>query len=146
MFYLTGRMEFSAAHCLYNPALSPEENFEAFGNCSGEHGHGHNYMVEVTVRGRADPRTGVVMDVNRLLDIVKEHVFREVDHKHLNVDVEMLRGVIPTAENLAVVFWGALEPAIRGCELDRIRVYETEDIWVEYRGEGDRTAPRIEGI
>lgn len=144
MFYLTGRMEFSAAHRLYNPSLSPEANREAYGGCSGANGHGHNYGLEVTVRGTADPRTGVVVDVNRLLEVMKEEVFSKVDHTHLNLDVEMLRGVIPTAENLALVFWNALEPALAGCKLHRLRIYETKDIFVEYLGEGDREVPRIE--
>jgi 6-pyruvoyltetrahydropterin/6-carboxytetrahydropterin synthase len=144
MFYLTGRMEFCAAHRLYNPSLSHDVNYEAYGVCTGEHGHGHNYILEVTVRGDADPQTGVVVDINRLMEIVQEEVISKVDHKHLNIDVEMLRGVIPTAENLAVVFWNALEPAIPGCELHRLRVYETEDIFVEYRGEGSREVPRVE--
>ena len=144
MFYLTGRLEFSAAHRLYNPGLSPEDNFEAYGECAGEHGHGHNYVLEVCVRGKADPKTGVVMDINRLMEIMKRDVLSKVDHKHLNLDVEVLRGVIPTAENLAVVFWNILEEAIHGCQLHRIRVYETDDIYVEYLGEGDRTVPRIE--
>lgn len=142
MFYLTGRIEFSAAHRLYSPDLSPEENFEAYGECAGEHGHGHNYVLEVCVRGEVDPRTGVVMDINRLLQITKEEVISKVDHRHLNVDVEMLQGVIPTAENLAVIFWNVLEKAIQGCELHHLRVYETDDIYVEYRGEGDRTVTR----
>ena len=145
MFYLTGRLEFSAAHRLYNPQLSPEANHEAYGYCAGEHGHGHNYWLEVTVKGRANPETGVVMDINRLMAIMKEQVLDHVDHKHLNKGVEILKGVIPTAENLAVVFWNELEPAMGGCTLDNIKVYETEDIFVEYRGEGDRTVPRIEG-
>ena len=143
MFYLTGRLEFSAAHRLYNPNLSPEDNFAAYGECAGEHGHGHNYFLEVTVRGKADPQTGVVMDINQLMKIMKDEVLSRVDHKHLNVDVEILDGVIPTAENLAVVFWNILEPEIKGCKLHRLRVYETRDIFVEYRGEGDRTVPRI---
>lgn len=146
MFYLTGRLEFAAAHRLYNPQLSPEANHDAYGYCAGEHGHGHNYWLEVTVRGPANPETGVVMDINRLMEIMKEQVLSKVDHKHLNLDVEILKGVIPTAENLAVIFWNELEPAIgEGCELDNIKVYETETIYVEYRGEGDRTVPRIEG-
>lgn len=145
MFYLTGRLEFSSAHRLYNPSLSEKDNFDAYGNCAGEHGHGHNYLLEVTVRGDADPRTGVVMDINQLLVIMKEEVLDRVDHKHLNIDVEVLRGVIPTAENLAVVFWNILEPAIEGCALHRLRVYETRDIFVEYRGEGSREVPRLEG-
>ena len=146
MFYLTGRLEFSAAHRLYNPALSPEENHEAYGACAGRHGHGHNYLLEVTVRGKADPRTGVVMDINRLLEIMKEKVLSEVDHKHLNVDVESLRGVIPTAENLAVIFWNRLDEAIRGCALHKVRVYETRDIYVDFFGEGDRSVPKIEDV
>ena len=136
MFYLTGRLEFCAAHRLYSPELTDEENFEAYGHCAGENGHGHNYQLEVTVRGEADPRTGVVVDINKLMDIVKEKILDKVDHKHLNLDVEMLEGIVPTAENLAVVFWKELEPALTACELEKIRVYEKDDLFIEYRGEG----------
>ena len=146
MFYLTGRLEFSAAHRLYNPSLSPEENHAAYGECAGRHGHGHNYLLEVTVRGDADPKTGVVMDINRLMEIMKNEVLSEVDHKHLNLDVDFLRDVIPTAENLAVIFWNRLEKAINGCDLHRVRVYETEDIYVDYLGEGSREVPRLESV
>jgi 6-pyruvoyltetrahydropterin/6-carboxytetrahydropterin synthase len=135
MFYLTGRLEFCAAHRLYSPDLTDEENFEAYGHCAGEHGHGHNYKLEVTVRGEADPRTGVVVDINKLMDVVKERILDKVDHKHLNLDVAMLEGIVPTAENLAVVFWKELEPALKGCELEKIRVYEKDDLFIEYRGE-----------
>lgn len=132
---ITRREEFSAAHRLHDPALSAEENRRLFGICNGE--HGHNYAVEVTVRGAAPRRTGMVLDLNRLMEILREEIVTQVDHKHLNHDVPWLAGRIPTAENVAVAFWERLEPRLRGfegCRLSRVRVYESRYNFVDYLG------------
>lgn len=131
---ITRREEFSAAHRLHDPRLSAEENRRVFGMCNDE--HGHNYAVEVTVRG-AVHETGMVMDLNRLMVILREEIVSQVDHKHLNKDVSWLQGRIPTAENVAVAFWERLEPRLRdyeGSRLQRIRIYESRNNFVDYLG------------
>jgi 6-pyruvoyltetrahydropterin/6-carboxytetrahydropterin synthase len=132
---ITRREEFSAAHRLHNPELGAEENRRLYGICNGE--HGHNYAVEVTVRGGIPRGTGMVMDLNRLMGILREEIVSQVDHKHLNRDVPWLVGVIPTAENVAVAFWRRLEPRLRGfegCRLHRVRVCESRNNFVDYLG------------
>jgi 6-pyruvoyltetrahydropterin/6-carboxytetrahydropterin synthase len=134
---ITRREEFSAAHRLHNPALSDEENRRIYGVCNNANGHGHNYAFEVTVRGPVSAPTGMVMDLNRLMVILREEIVSVVDHKHLNHDVPFLAGVIPTAENVAVAFWKRIEPALKGfegCRLHRVRVYESRSNFVDYRG------------
>jgi 6-pyruvoyltetrahydropterin/6-carboxytetrahydropterin synthase len=134
---ITRREEFSASHRLHNPALGEEENRRLYGPCNNPNGHGHNYAVEVTVRGPVPAPTGMVIDLNRLMVIVREELIAEVDHKHLNHDVAFLEDVIPTAENVAVAFWGRLEPRLKGfagCRLHRVRVYESRNNFVDYLG------------
>jgi 6-pyruvoyltetrahydropterin/6-carboxytetrahydropterin synthase len=136
--YITRREEFSAAHRLHNPELSAEQNRELYGICNNANGHGHNYAVEVTVRGPVPDGTGMVMDLNRLMVILREELIDAVDHKHLNHDVPFLAGVIPTAENVAVAFWKRIEPRIsdfEGAHLNRIRLYESRSNFVDYHGE-----------
>jgi 6-pyruvoyltetrahydropterin/6-carboxytetrahydropterin synthase len=138
---ITHRQEFSASHRLHNPALSDEENRELYGICNNLNGHGHNYVVEVTVRGPVPRGTGMVMDLNRLQALVLRQLIAPVDHKHLNHDVPFLEGVIPTAENVAVAFWRELEPslgAFPGCSLHRIRVCESRMNFVDYHGTPER--------
>jgi 6-pyruvoyltetrahydropterin/6-carboxytetrahydropterin synthase len=135
---ITRREEFSASHRLHNPALGDEENRRLYGICNNPNGHGHNYAIEVTVRGPVPDGTGMVMDLNRLTVLLREHVIAAVDHKHLNLDVPFLAGIIPTAENVAVAFWRQIEPRVRafeGCQLRRIRVYESRNNFVDYAGE-----------
>jgi len=132
---ITRREEFSAAHRLHNPELGAEENSRLYGPCSND--HGHNYAVEVTVRGAVPRKTGMVLDLNRLMEILREEIVSQVDHKHLNRDVPWLSGVIPTAENVAVAFWKRLEPRLRGfegCRLHRVRVCESRNNFVDYLG------------
>lgn len=134
---ITRREEFSASHRLHNPKLSDEENRRLYGICNNPNGHGHNYAVEVTVRGTVPESTGMVMDLNRLMMIVGEEVISQVDHKHLNLDVPFLKDVIPTAENVAIAFWRRLEPRLKGleeCQLHRVRVCESRNNFVDYHG------------
>ncbi len=135
MVYVTRRATFSASHRLHNPLLSAADNERIFDKCNNAHGHGHNYVLEVTVCGIPDPLTGYVLDLKRLRDIIEENIIAKVDHRHLNEDVDFLRGIIPTAENLAWAFWQILEPKIPAGTLYSIRVYESENNFVEYRGE-----------
>lgn len=134
---ITRMEEFCAAHRLHNPELSIEENRRLYGVCNNEHGHGHNYAFEVTVRGPVPAATGMVMDLNRLMVLLREEIVSQVDHKHLNHDVPWLAGIIPTAEQVAVAFWDRLAPRIAafpGCRLHRVRVYESRNNFVDYHG------------
>jgi 6-pyruvoyltetrahydropterin/6-carboxytetrahydropterin synthase len=131
---ITHREEFAAAHKLADPERSEEENRALYGPCANL--HGHNYGLEVSVEGPLDPRTGMVMDLNRLMELMRREVLREVDHRNLNEDVPFLRGRIPTAEILAVAFWERLAPhfASGGTRLARIRIVESGANWAEYCG------------
>ncbi len=129
--------EFSASHRLHNPALSDEENRRLYGICNNPNGHGHNYQVEVTVRGEVPEKTGMVMNLVDLMGILRERVLPELDHKHLNHDVPFLEGVIPTAENVVIALWNRIETEVNrypGCRLHRIRLFESQSSFVEYRG------------
>ncbi len=135
MIYITRKEQFSASHRLFNPEWSDERNASVFGKCNNPHGHGHNYEIEVTVAGLPPRETGMVMDLKKLADVIREEIVEKVDHKHLNLDVEFFKDIIPTAENMAVVFWKILKPKITEGRLHSIRVYESENNFVEYRGE-----------
>lgn len=135
MVYVTRKMHFSAAHRLFNPTFSHEKNEQIFDKCNNPMGHGHNYTMEVTVKGIPDPQTGYVIDLKLLRDLIEEHIIEHVDHKHLNHDVAFLKGIIPTAENLAIRFWSILEPKIATGSLHSIKLYESDANFVEYFGE-----------
>ncbi|MCK6601093.1 MAG: 6-carboxytetrahydropterin synthase [Bacteroidetes bacterium] len=132
---VTRQLHFSSAHRLFNQAFSAGKNSEIFGKCNNENGHGHNYTIEVTVRGPVDPETGYVIDLKVLKSVVDELIVDDCDHKHLNFDVPWLTGIIPTAENLVVAFWNRLQPKIIQGKLHAIRLYETERNFVDYFGE-----------
>lgn len=134
---VTAKLDFSAAHRLHNPERDPDWNRRVYDKCDNPSGHGHNYIVEVSVKGEVDPETGMVIDLKKLKDIVRREVVDLVDHRNLNQDVEFLRGVIPTAENLARAFWVKLEPSIRPGRLWQIVLHETERNSVMYRGGAD---------
>jgi len=130
MTVLVGRREsFNAAHQLYDPALSDDENRRLFGKCVNL--HGHNYVLEVVVAGEVDPATGYVLDLKSLSDIISTHIICDVDHRNLNTDVPWLKGSIPTAENLAQAFWRRLEPELPAGLLRSVRVWETDKNWAE---------------
>jgi 6-pyruvoyltetrahydropterin/6-carboxytetrahydropterin synthase len=125
-----GRREsFNAAHQLRDPALSDEENRQLFGKCVNL--HGHNYVLDVVVAGRVDDASGYVWDLKQLSDVMCRRVVQDVDHRNLNTDVPWLRGRIPTAENLALAFWGRLQPELPEGLLRSVRVSETEKNWAE---------------
>lgn len=132
---VTAKLDFSAAHRLNNPAKDAEWNRSVYGKCDNPSGHGHNYVLEVSVEGPIDPETGMVIDLKRLKDIMRERVINRVDHTNLNVDVDFLQGVIPTAENLARAFWEQLAPAIVEGRLRRVVLHETERNSAVYEGE-----------
>jgi len=128
---VTRRETFSAGHTLFNPEFSEERNREIFGKCSNPSGHGHNYVLEVTLRGDPDEATGFVFDLAELSSLMWKLVLNDVDHRNLNVDVDWLRGVIPTTENLANAFWDRLDPNLPDGMLHSVRIRETEKNWVE---------------
>ena len=125
MVYLTRKAEFSASHYYHNPEFSAEENRRVFGKCNNPHGHGHNYTLEVTVKGSVDQRSGFVVDLKELKDIMNREVIEAVDHRFLNKEVAEFRDRIPTTENLAITIWNWLKPKLNVAKLHRIRLYET---------------------
>lgn len=135
MVYVTRKAHFSASHRLYNPSWTDARNAAVFGKCNNPNGHGHNYDIEVTVAGEPPRDSGMVIDLKKLADIIEADLIEKVDHKHLNLDVDFLRGVIPTAENMAIAFWDILKPKITEGTLVSIKLYESENNFVEYRGE-----------
>jgi len=139
MIYLTRRAEFSASHYYHSAALSLEENKRLFGKCNNPHGHGHNYVLEVTVRGAVDGRSGMVVDLKQLKEVLHREVLDVLDHRFLNAEVPVFRHLIPTTENLAVEIWKMLAPKLAFCELHRVRLYETPDLYVDYFGPEDGT-------
>jgi 6-pyruvoyltetrahydropterin/6-carboxytetrahydropterin synthase len=139
MVFLTRRATFAASHYYWNPAWSAEKNQQVFGRCANRNGHGHNYTLEVTVAGDPDPVTGFVVDLKWLKDAMEREVLSAYDHRHLNLEVpEFAEGkMIPTTENIAIAAWKRLEPTVSaaaGARLTAVRVYETPEIFAEYRG------------
>ncbi len=135
MVFITRKEYFCASHRLFNESFTDAENFETFGKCSNPAGHGHNYELSVTVAGEPDPKTGMIIDLKKLSDLIKEEIINKVDHKNLNVDVDFLQGVIPTTENLVRIFWNILNPKIKQGKLYSIQISETAKNFTEYRGE-----------
>ena len=135
MVYLTRRTSFSASHRLWSEYLSDEENLALYEKCANPNGHGHNYVLEVTVRGTPHPQTGMVLNLTELKDIINKQVVDWVDHKHLNYDVPWLEGTIPTTEVLVVKFWQRLEHAFPKGLLYEVKLFETENNSASYRGE-----------
>lgn len=135
MLFVTKRLTFSASHRLFNPNFSFEKNEEIYDKCNNLNGHGHNYVIEVTVAGLPNPETGYVIDLKELKQIIDKHVVSKLDHKHLNYDVEFLKGVIPTVENVSILCWKELESHISNGKLNKIKLWETESSFVEYFGE-----------
>lgn len=133
--YVTRTLRFNAAHRLHNPNRSDEWNRSTFGKCNSPNWHGHNYKLEVTVAGEPDEETGYVVDLSDLKRIVQERVVSAVDHSNLNLDVDFLRGIMPSTENFVVAIWRRLEEALPAGKLYRVRLYETENNMAEYYGE-----------
>ena len=127
-------MTFSAGHRLHNDALSAEENRVIYGKCNNPNGHGHNFIVEVTVAGEIDPRTGMVFNLRDLKAVMTEIIEQGLDHKNLNLDVPAFKGVIPTAENIAAVLWSLLGARLPAGALHEVKLIETENNFVSYRG------------
>lgn len=136
MILLTRRAEWSSSHFYWVDAWSEEENVRRFGKCANRNGHGHNYTLEVTVRGEVDAQTGFVVDLKWLKDVMEREVIAAYDHRHLNLEVPEFRRMQPTAENIAVAIWRRLEGKVgSGAALDQVRVCETPDLFADYYGE-----------
>ncbi len=139
MVHVCRKEHFNAAHKLYNPAWSKEQNEAVFGPCANENWHGHNFELIVTVKGEPNPDTGFVIDMKLLSKIIKEHITNKVDHKNLNLDVDFMRGKMTSCENLVVEFWKILErelaKAAPNAHLHCLELHETRNNFVRYFGE-----------
>jgi 6-pyruvoyltetrahydropterin/6-carboxytetrahydropterin synthase len=135
MVYLTRREHFNAAHKLYNPNWSEQQNDEVFGKCANKNWHGHNFELFVTVKGQPNPDTGFIMNAKDLSAIIKKEVCEKLDHKNLNLDVDFMQGKLTSTENLVMEIWKILLLHIKDCELHCVKLCETENIYVEYYGE-----------
>jgi 6-pyruvoyltetrahydropterin/6-carboxytetrahydropterin synthase len=141
MILLTRRATFAASHYYWIEAWSAEKNAQVFGRCANRNGHGHNYTLEVTVAGEPDPVTGFVVDLKWLKEVIDREVLAAYDHRHLNLEVPEFKDANPTTENIAIAVWKRLEAAVNsgggagGAKMSRVRVYETPEIFAEYRGE-----------
>jgi 6-pyruvoyltetrahydropterin/6-carboxytetrahydropterin synthase len=134
--FVTRQVHFNAGHRLYNPSRGKAWNEKIYGLCANPNGHGHNYVLEVTVSGVPDPQTGYVLDLVELKRIVEKAVIVPCDHRNLNKDVAFLKGIIPTTENLVIAFWERLAPRITSGKLHCLRLFETPRNFAEYRGPG----------
>ena len=137
MIYITRKEHFNAAHKLFNPAWSEEQNNATFGKCANKNWHGHNYDLFVTLKGKPNPDTGFVFDLKILSDIIVENVIDKLDHKNINLDVDFMRGKMASTEELAIGIWNELAPFINknGIQLHCIKLVETENNFVEYYGD-----------
>ncbi|MFT7155637.1 MAG: 6-pyruvoyltetrahydropterin/6-carboxytetrahydropterin synthase [Parvicella sp.] len=135
--YVTRRERFNAAHKMYNPNWTDEKNAEVFGKCANSNWHGHNYEVFVTVKGEPDPDTGYCVDLKKVSDLLKSNVIEKLDHKNLNMDVDFMKDKLASTENLTMGIWAEIEEDIKklGAELYSVKVYESENNFVEYKGE-----------
>jgi 6-pyruvoyltetrahydropterin/6-carboxytetrahydropterin synthase len=136
LVYLTRLERFNAAHKLWIPSWTEEQNNEVFGKCANKNWHGHNYNLFVTVKGQPDPMTGFIIDAKMLSNIIKENIIEDLDHCNLNLDVPWIpNNMQPTTENLVVLIWERLKPLLTNCSLHCIKLVETETIYAEYYGE-----------
>ena len=137
MMTLTRRYRFSAAHVLARRDWTPERNLEVYGKCANPAGHGHNYAVEVTVRGELDAATGRLISLERLDALVKERVLDALDRRWLDREVPEFAREVPSAENIARFVWRVLKGEISPAVLHRVRLVETANNCVEYGGDGE---------
>jgi 6-pyruvoyltetrahydropterin/6-carboxytetrahydropterin synthase len=138
MIYVSRKEHFNAAHKLYNPSWSKEQNESVFGPCANENWHGHNFELIVTVKGNPDPNTGFVVDLKKLSALIRQEICEKVDHRNLNLDVPFMAGKMASTENLAIEFWKILDSKLPSIStsgvLHSIKLYETPRNYVEYFG------------
>lgn len=137
MIYITRRERFNAAHKLFREEWSDEKNLETFGKCSNPNWHGHNYELYVTVKGNINPETGFVIDLKELKKVIRTEVTDALDHKNINLDVNFMKGKMASTEVLAVAIFDQLKTHVEkhGAKLHAIKLYETENNYVEYFGD-----------
>ncbi len=135
--YVTRKEHFNAAHKLWNDAWSEEKNYSIFGKCANKNWHGHNYELYITVKGTPDAETGYVVDLKKLSTVIKQEVTEKLDHKNLNLDVDFMRGILASTENLTYAIWDIMAPKVKemGAELHSVKLYETVNNFAEYFGE-----------
>jgi len=136
--FITRQVHFNSAHRLYNPTKSLAWNRKQYGLCTNPHWHGHNYVLEVTVRGTPDPVTGYIIELGELKRILHQAVVDPCDHRNLNEEVPFLKNIIPSTENLVIAFWERIAPLLPAGRLHAVRLYETPRNFAEYFGP-DRT-------
>ena len=136
MVYITRRERFNAAHRLFREDWSDEKNLKVFGKCSNPHWHGHNYELFVTVKGEVNPETGFVINLKDLSHLLQNKIIDKIDHRNINIEVDFMKGIISSTENLAIAIWNEIEADIKTleAELESIKIYEAENNFVEYRG------------
>lgn len=137
MIYVTRKEHFNAAHKVWRAEWSEEKNTEVFGKCANKNWHGHNYDLFVTVKGDPNPETGFVVDLKHLSKIIKSEIIEVLDHRNLNLDVPFMQGKMASTEILAMEIWKQLAPhiVILGCKMHSIKLYETENNFVEFFGD-----------
>ncbi|MBM3788484.1 MAG: 6-carboxytetrahydropterin synthase [Acidobacteria bacterium] len=137
--FITRKAEFSASHACWVPSLTEEQNQQVYGAASNPRGHGHNYVVEVTLAGVPDPITGMIVDLKEVKDILNRDVVGPFDHRFLNHEVSPFDRVVPTTENVAIEIWRRLEPSFRTgpARLANVRLWETDDLFVDYAGDAE---------
>jgi len=133
--YITRKEHFNAAHRLFNPKWTVEENEAFFGKCANKNYHGHNFDLFVTVKGIAYEDSGMVMDLKKLKLVIKENVIDKLDHMNINEDVVFMKDKLASIENIVVAIWEILEPFIEHGKLHCIKLVETDRNYVEYYGE-----------
>lgn len=136
MIYITRRERFNAAHRLFKPEYSDERNLQVFGKCSNPNWHGHNYTLFVTVKGDVNPDTGFLVNLKDLSYLIDQRVIEKLDHRNINLEVDFMAGKLASTENLAIGIWNELAKPIKemGAELHSVKLYETENNFVEYFG------------
>lgn len=132
--FITRQVHFNSAHRLYNPGKSLAWNQRQYGLCTNPHWHGHNYVLEVTLKGQPDPVTGYIIDLGELKRILFKAVVDKCDHRNLNDEVPFLKNIIPSTENLVIAFWQQIEPHLKAGQLYCVRLYETPRNYAEYFG------------
>jgi 6-pyruvoyltetrahydropterin/6-carboxytetrahydropterin synthase len=136
MIYITRRERFNAAHRLFRPDFTDEQNMEVFGKCSNPNWHGHNYELFVTIKGEPDPETGFLVNLKLLSQVIREKVIAKLDHRNINLEVDFMSGVFASTEMLAIGVWQQLEHEVRqlGAELHSVKIFESENNSAEYFG------------
>ncbi len=136
MIYITRRERFNAAHRLFRPEYSDEQNLKIFGKCSNPNWHGHNYELFVTVKGEVNPETGFVTNLKALSKIIREKIIQKIDHKNINLEVDFMQNRMASTENLSIAIWEELEGPVSqlGTRLHCVKICESENNFVEYFG------------